>query len=200
MPKKLILTLAVFFLALCSLAYAHFFYAVKKTTAPKSEINKQVLSNTSDSFLAILPNPLITNSSTYTSVDVVLDTKSAPTLVQLEISFDRDSLTNISISEGDYFINPELSLEKTDFKNGRISYAVGGKSTNPESNIVARIYFTPVNYNALKKQTELKFLPKTSIKQNGAEIKLKEVTPGLIIINPGFFAPVASPSAIPLPS
>ncbi|HVF69233.1 MAG TPA: cohesin domain-containing protein [Xanthomonadales bacterium] len=194
MSKKLILVLVVFILALCNLAYIKFFFNQEGATYPQFSRKKVVSNQPLEASLSFLPNTLIATSSAITSAEVILETNSQPTIVQLEIAYDPTALYSVSILPGDYFIEPEIPLEKIDYKNGRISYAISGKSVNSASNRIATINFTPVNYG-IKKSTEIKFLQKTSLRQNSKVVELKYAIGATIVIKPSFFIPVATPSA-----
>ncbi len=172
-----------------------FFYTDGATNRPKRSLKKLVFNQPADAYLSITPSFLVATSSADTSVDVVLETQSQPTIIQLEIAYDPASLYNMSILPGEYFVAPVVPLEKIDYKNGRISYALSGKAINPNSKTIATIYFTPLNYG-FKKQTELKFLPKTSIKEESKLIELKSTAGAIVTISPSFFIPTATPSAI----
>lgn len=199
MSKKLILALIVLFLSLCCLGYVMFFYTSGNPERPKRSLKKLVFNQPADAYLSMTPNYFVATSSAITSVDVNLQTQSSPTIIQLEIAYDPNSLYSLSVVPGEYFVAPVIPLEKTDYKNGRISYALSGKSINPNSKTIARIYFTPLNYG-LRKQTELKFLPKTSIKEGSRLIELKDTSGANITINPSVFIPTATPSASLAPS
>ncbi len=196
MSKKLILALTILFLALCALGYVMFFYTSDNPTYSKPRLKKLIFNQPADAYLSMTPGYLVATSSATTSVEVNLQTQSSPTIIQLEIAYDPNFLYNLSVVPGEYFIAPVIPLEKTDYRNGRISYALSGKSINPNSNAVARVYFTPINYG-LRKQTELKFLPKTSIKEESKLIELKSTAGVIITINPSISIPTATPSAIP---
>ncbi len=194
MSKKLTLALVLFILALCALGYVMFFYTTDNPAYTKPNLKKLVFNQPSDALLSMMPDFLIATSSANSTVDVILETQSSPTVIQLEIAYDPGSLYSVSILPGDYFIEPAIPLEKIDYKNGRISYALSGKSINPNSKTIARINFKPINYG-FKKQTELKFLPKTSIRQGVKSVELKNMSGSIITVNPSIFIPTATPSA-----
>jgi hypothetical protein len=95
-------------------------------------------------------------------------------------------------------------LEKIDYKNGRISYAIKCPSdtenvcTNPHASTIATITFTATNYG-LQKKTNVSFLPKTSIRNDLGEVELKDSLGTTINVAPSFYAPIASPAAQTIP-
>ncbi|HUQ85705.1 MAG TPA: hypothetical protein VM077_05235 [Candidatus Limnocylindrales bacterium] len=197
MSKKLIISLIMLFLTLCALIYVVFFLNREDIKYPQLSNKRLITSAPLDATLSIQPNPTIFTASASTSVNVLVETNSSPTVIQLEIAFDPGDLYGFNILPGGYFIDPHILLEKIDYRNGRISYAVGGKSINPNSNIVAGIYFISFN-SGVAKQSALQFLPKTSIKQDAKMINLKKAKDLDIIIKPSF-VPISTPSAQPTP-
>lgn len=194
MSKKLIFTLIILFLALCALGYVIFFYTTDNPVSVRPSLKKVIFNQPADGLLSMIPQFQIATSSATASVDVILQTQSRPTVIQLEIAYEPASLYNMSIMPGDYFVAPDIPLEKIDYKNGRISFALSGQSINPGSKTVARINFTPLNYGVTK-QTELKFFPKTSVKEGSRLIELKNTTGATITIHPSFTIPFATPSS-----
>lgn len=164
--------------------------------------------STSDSSLSLIPNLLTLTSGENGTIDVVIQSKDNINLVQLEIAYDPYSLTDISIFPGNYFITPDIALEKIDYKNGRISYAVkcpskqdinaNNNCINPNANIVATIAFKTFGYSS-QRRSVLSFLPKTLIRNLSGEVNLRETIGANITIKPAFFAPIASPSGQTVP-
>lgn len=151
--------------------------------------------------LSIQPNPLVTTAGQTTSLNIILKDNFLPDAtrtVQLELGYNPSILYNVSMFPGDYFVNPEIILEKIDARNGRISYALKGKSLNKSASIAATVTFTAITYG-LRNETDLTFLPKTLIKTADKAIKLKGETDAKIIINPSFFQYTPSASASPTP-
>lgn len=194
------------FISLCALIFISF-YHVKASYTPQST-SSAIPPDKTVSILSIAPNQLSVISDENASIDIILDTTKTASLVQLEIAYDPYILANINILPGNYFIVPEIVLEKIDYKNGRISYAIKcpltqkdatqNSCTNPHTNIVATITFTATNYD-LQKKTNVSFLPKTSIRSDKGEIKLRESIGTAINVAPAFYAPIASPAAQTLP-
>lgn len=198
MSKKFILLLSILFLAITCLIYVRFFYIIASPTAPVVTL-QSAPGIQPESSIYILPNPHVINASENTSLDVMLQTNLRPTLAQIELAYDPVILSNVSVIPGDYFLSPEVVLEKIDFKNGRISYALLGisKADAAQMGKIATINFTPLNYGLLR-QTSITFLPKTSIKNGSLVIGLKNMVGTTLTVKPSFFAPVATPSAAQL--
>lgn len=206
MSKKLITILLLLFISLCSLIFITFYYT-DTSSAPqpkRSIIHTEIPTST----LSAIPNQLSITSGENASIDIVLDTSKNVSLVQLEIAYDPYALTSVNIFPGNYFIGPEIVLEKIDYKNGRISYAIKcpltkkadteNTCTNSHASIVATITFTATNYG-FQKKTDVSFLPKTSIRSDLGEIELRESIGTTIKVSPSFYTPIASPSGQALP-
>lgn len=190
MSKTLIVLLITLLITLSFFLFVKFFYF--KTFIPQSAPSKQPSRvSISEANLYFSPNYLITQATSSAQVDIVLQTNSGPNLIQLEIAFDPKVLFNVTINPGDYFINPEIALYNIDIKNGRISYGLschpyterrereGSNCINPNSNTVAAITFNTYNYGP-QKETNLSFLPKTLIRRDNEEIKLKSIQNALV--------------------
>lgn len=206
MSKKLITILLLLLISLCTLIFITFYYT-NTSSAPqpkRSIIHTEIPTST----LSVIPNQLSITSGENASIDIALDTTKNVSLVQLEIAYDPYILTSVNIFPGNYFIGPEIVLEKIDYKNGRISYAIKcplaqkddnvNTCTNPHASIIATITFTATNYG-LQKKADVSFLPKTSIRSDLGEIELKKSIGTTINVIPSFYTPVASSSGQTLP-
>lgn len=119
---------------------------------------------------AVLSFANATSSGSLDSVDVVASTGNATaTGFQLELSFDPKLISNIEITPGSFVKGWQvLPLSDTDYKNGRISYAVGvplGGNGVKGRGAIAHISFTEIG---LKGQVmSIKVLPKTMVSAQG---------------------------------
>lgn len=103
------------------------------------------------------------------SVDVLIDSAEKPVAgVQLELSYDPNALTNVSVKTptASFFgENPSVLISSVDPEQGRISYAVGISATEAEKagrGTVATITFT-VNRQSGLPSTSITFLPKSAV-------------------------------------
>src|SRR3989344_9663538 len=90
--------------------------------------------------------------------------KNKITAVQLEISYDSQVLTNVSIAPGTFLQKPVTLLNEKDEVNGRISYALGIPPSSPGiegEGIVATLSFQTKSLFIGK--TAISFLPKTFV-------------------------------------
>lgn len=107
------------------------------------------------------------------------------TAVQLEMQYDPLLLTNVTVTPGVFFQNPEILLNQVDVKTGRITYAFGISLLAEQGVIgtgtVATLNFS-VNTKALEK-TAIIFLPKTLVTAEGvSESVLKEANVGQFVV------------------
>lgn len=106
------------------------------------------------------------------------------TMIQLELNYDSQILTTISLIPGTFFPKPVSLLNKIDEKNGRISYAIGVGPNNPGvqgDGVVAILTFQ--DKSPLRKETNITFLPKTSVTAEGVnQTVLKKAASTQIVI------------------
>lgn len=138
----------------------------KKATAPSPQTTRQT---------EVTPQEVTLNFGTATSsgavdsVDVIANTGNATaTAVQLEMSFDPKMISNVSLKQGDFVKNWQVLLNKVDYANGRISYALGVplsggsvKGTGP----IATLTFTEAGVKG--QQIQIKLLPKSLVSIEG---------------------------------
>lgn len=147
-----------------------------KPTAPTIMAPKEAIEQTVLSFGL----PVATSSSTQTlnySVPINITTGSNKvTAVQLEMQYDPQVLTNVSITPGAFFKNQEILLNQTDAKTGRITYAFGVGLQ--DEGIMGQGVVAILTFNAkadVEEETAILFLPKTSVTAEGiTESVLKE--------------------------
>lgn len=103
------------------------------------------------------------------SIPIIIQTgKNFVTGVQLELFYDPQIITNVSIAQGPFFSNPVVLLNSIDSDNGRISYALG---INPQDSgkkgedIAATVTFKAKV--ASPTATSITFLPKTLVTADG---------------------------------
>lgn len=130
--------------------------------------------------IKLSPNPVILTATSAGSVDVSMDTSdNEVTAVQLEILFDPDVLTDVSIRPGTFFTSPVPLLNTVDKQEGRISYALAitpAQAPLKGSGTIATIVFSKNPASTLT-QTELKLLPRTLVAAKGiGPSVLKEAT------------------------
>lgn len=174
--RTLFLIFALFLITFVLLMMALYQPTATKTTqtvvVPKEPVAQTILSFGSPS--------VATSSSTtiknYTLPINISTGKNQVTAVQLEMQYDPKVLTNVVLAPGSFFTNPDVLLNQTDVKTGRISYAfgVGLKDSGVVGKgIVANLTFS-VKANTLEEPTIL-FLPKTLVTAKGInESVLKE--------------------------
>jgi hypothetical protein len=152
----------------------------KTTTVLKGSVIKTTLSLGD---LSVVPS---TSSSMITySVPINISTnQNKVTAVQLEIQYNPEALTDVSVATGSFFPNPDVLLNLNDTKTGRISYSfsVGltGQGVNGEGT-VANITFSANPFPL--RQTDLILLPKTLVTATGIrESVLKQINRNTLTI------------------
>ena len=114
------------------------------------------------------------------------------TAVQLELQYDPQVLTDVTVVPNQFFSNPDILLNQIDTKTGRISYALGvGLTAQGVSGkgIVANILFSAKTKTG--EGTAVLFLPKTLVTATGVSNALKQTTNGMFT----FGEKLSSPSA-----
>lgn len=113
------------------------------------------------------------------SLPILIDTGiNKVSTVQLELAFDPDVLTDVSISPAEFFENPVILINQIDEVNGRISYALSVSPSASESgknDFAARGRQGKGSLATLTFQTNLRpgttttisFLPKTQVEAEG---------------------------------
>lgn len=158
--------------------------------------------------LSFLPETLAVSSlASPSAVNVVLDAGGNEiTDVQLELTFDPDVLTSITIEPGTFFgINTPL-LNAVDQKRGRISFAIGttpSQTAKKGKGVVARITFLPIS--RMTTETKISFLTKTVVlAKDGNGSVLKASIDARILLFPSptksVPAPTKKPSITPVQS
>lgn len=118
--------------------------------------------------LSMIPSSSSAAKATYSLPIKINTNRNVVTAVQLELLYDPETLTNIAINQGDFFVNPVSLLNKIDPKNGRISYALGISPTQSGRQgigIVATLTFQAKTLTP--KPTSISFLPKTLVTAEG---------------------------------
>lgn len=154
---------------------------------------------TSENTLTLSPDSVIASAGKPTPIQVIIDSQGEiPNLIQLELAYDPAVLGTVTITPGTFFLNPQVTLNNINERNGRISYALtAGSAQKKDSTTVATIMVTP-RINAVKRETTLYFLPKTVIRTKSAENTLK-VAYGTKITLSESPSILISPSVQPLP-
>lgn len=184
MSKRFIFTVVLFIII--GLA----FIIIKTTYTQNSNLHNFASEATptpiSESTISLSPNPITTMSGKPAEADIVLEiTGKAPTLVQFEISYNPNVITNVEIVPGDLFVNPTVVLNMVNPRIGRISYAIQpskDQNLDNRSGKVALIKFIPLS--GIQHTTTLSFLPKTVIREQGEKNTLKVGYGTSVIINP----------------
>ena len=106
--------------------------------------------------------------------------------IQLEMQYDPLIITNVTVVPSSFFKNPQILLDKTDIKTGRISYAFGVGLTDEAA--VGNGVIADLNFSAkaplsgvkpgIPQQTTIMFLPKTFVIGEGiTQSVLKQALP-----------------------
>jgi Cohesin domain len=195
MSKSTIILLLILF-SVISIFFVYKNSYLKKSTVHTNPLLQATPTPESESTLTLIPGSLTIINGKRSAVDVVLDQKGyPPTLIQLEIVYDPNVLTNFQIVPGNFFTNPTVLLNTNDEKTGRISYAVKPSDqevSNKNKGIAATIFFTP-KAGVSQTETSLYFLPKSAVKIQDKINTLKSMYGTRILIGTGTVPP-ATPS------
>lgn len=138
--------------------------------------------------IKLTPNPVTLSEDNNGVVEVTMDTsENEVTAVQLEILYDPEVLTNVTIKPGTFFTSPVPLLNTIDRTEGRISYALAvtpAQAPLKGSGTVAIIEFRK-NPTSSITQTELQLLPRTLVAAKGVGPSvLREATGTTITLTP----------------
>lgn len=121
-------------------------------------------------------DPEIVTASSSSSVDVMLNAGNHKvTVVQLELSFDPQAISNISISQPTTFsffgekLDYQELFKEVDYKNGIINYAVSISLTSEAKTGIGKV--ATITYsltNSTGSPTQIKFLGKTLVTEEGS--------------------------------
>lgn len=104
--------------------------------------------------------------------------------VQLELAFDPKVLSNITVTPGPFFPKPVQLIKNIDYKNGRISYALGIQPADygvKGQGVVATVTFS---YVPTAQSTTITFLPKTIVAAEGVtQSVLRDALPATVQLN-----------------
>lgn len=129
----------------------------------------------------IMPNQI-------NSLNIILQSQSnndekTPNTIQLEIAYDPNAISNVSIQPGDFFVSPNILINTINEHSGRISYALeksANDTTQKTLGTVATISFIP-NKLFTDGYSPIKFLDKTLIRgKNGENILTSTTSANLI--------------------
>lgn len=193
--RTLFLIFALFVITIVLLLMALYQPQAPKTipaVAPKEPVAQTILS---------FGNPEIATSSSVSVTNYSLPIninsfKNKVTAIQLELQYDPQVLTNVSVVPGSFFTKPEVLLNQIDSKTGRISYAFGTGLTEPS--VVGKGIAATLTFSAkagIAQQTAIIFLPKTLVAAQGInQTVLKSTTNALFTVG---IVPSITPSTTP---
>lgn len=132
------------------------------------------------------PASLSSHLSQHT-VAVVVDSTNMVNGVQIELGYDPNTLTNVSVAPGPFFQQPATLIKSINQDDGRISYALADQMDvkgHAGHGIVALVSFD-INPGATVGQTTLVFMPKTAVTSQGIlESVLKKTTNYTLTLTP----------------
>lgn len=171
MSKKTIgLIIALFLVTLLLLALA-IFPVTQKTSV--SITPTPTVNSSAQTVLAFAPpvatkSAVASGSASYSMDANILTGKNKVNAVQIELSYDPQTLLNVDIKPGDFFIDPVVLLKNIDKTTGRISYALAAPlGTNGKSGTGT---IATLTFNSIKNTpTTIKFLPKTQVAAEGIQ-------------------------------
>lgn len=174
-PKSTLSLIAVLGIITVALLYI----ALSQTTkTPQQSVTNTPTVTTSPAhtmlFLTLAPPSLVT---------VHMDTGSnTVTAVQLELAYDPNVLTNVTVTKGTFFDQSVELFNKVDARNGRISYAIAIPPTGQPKKgqgIIATISYQRVL--GATQQTSISFLPKSKVTEEGVNPSVLQSTTDVII-------------------
>jgi hypothetical protein len=199
-PMSKISLLLIAILLIAAGIYSYIKLTPQNTTLPvvQKHISSTITPTSSDIALVMSP---VSSGPTIKVLAVISPPESKTGLVQLEIGFDPNALTAVSVLPGTYFAKPKVFLKTVNQHLGRISYALGcvqdSKNETCQKNPdqpAAIITFTR-NIFAKNTVTYVRLFPKTILKTND-NIELPFKTHDATLTLSPAIAPAASNSAL----
>ncbi len=181
-------TLITITLLFISIILATLTYLYKNTSAGIA-ITQRVLQQPtqtplSECALTISPEYKTAHVGQTESVDITIGSDgSYPTEVQLEMSYDPQALTLLQITPGNFLPNAKVLLNNIDTATGRISYVLSlppNQKPINRSGTIATINFIP---SGAKADTQILFLPKTTVYATRQTAILKQAQGADIVVS-----------------
>lgn len=175
MTSKTTILIAVLFLITCGLLYLAITttpgtkkVAPSPTPTPMSVNAKTSLSLTTASASESSPSASGSGQAKIAgyTVAVVVDSTNKVNGAQIELSYDPKALTNITLTPGTFFKQPNTLLKNIDAANGRISYALAEQVDLPGKSghgTVALISFDLTPAAKAGETTKITILPKSAV-------------------------------------
>lgn len=163
---------------------------VQTVTIPKEAIEQTVLS-----FGEPVATPSSSTNVNYSILVNIETGKNKVTAVQLELQFDPQVLTNVVVTLGSFFKNPQVLLSQIDTKTGRISYAFGIGLA--DQGVMGKGVVATLTFGAVRtpQQTSILFLPKSLVTAEGiTQSVLKQTNNIQIVVGEKTSSPSAPPA------
>ena len=189
MSKKTILLICVLVLIYLGFYSLHKMYTQKPPPVPAKILDKNIPSPgiLTQCALSITPNSIKAVTGKPSSVNVIIGSDGGyPTSIQLELAYDPKILTDISMTPGNFFPNPNVLINELDESTGRISYAIENlpqEKAAKQGGIIAVMTFTPRS-GTTAKETQITFLPKTTVLSGSRTAVIKYGYGTNILISP----------------
>lgn len=166
MTNRTTILIAILFVITCGLLYL----AITTTPAPKkaapTPTPTPISVNAKTSLSLVTASASESSKTTGYTVAVVVDSTNKVNAVQIELSYDPKVLTNVTVSPGIFFQQPNTLLKTIDTTNGRISYALAEQLDLPGKSgkrTVALISFNLAPTAKPGETTAMKLLPKSAV-------------------------------------
>ena len=166
MSKKTLLLILFLFAVTCGLLYL----ALVSTPYKKQTVSGPTpnpLSVNAHTVLTLAPASASQSSQlTQYTLAVTMNTgENVVNSVQLELAYDPQALTNVTVAPGNFFQQPNTLVSNINTTDGRISYATAEQIDLPGrqgTGVVALISFN-IAKDFTNQSTQITFLPKTAI-------------------------------------
>ena len=194
LPVRTILLIVVLFLVVVVLLFVTL-RSTQKSSSPTSSstpmTTKPVVKK--EAIIYMVPNPLYIPSNvadgktfvlTYININTGANKVSG---VQLEMQYDPKVISNVKLSPGTFFKNPNIIINTVDQQTGKITYAIGpqlGANSTAQSGIgpIAALQFTVTA--AVGQSTSFDILPTSEVASSGIPVSvLKDATGARIVIS-----------------
>ncbi|MBI4084346.1 MAG: hypothetical protein HY431_00390 [Candidatus Levybacteria bacterium] len=159
--------------------------SAKQPTQPRQTTisNQPTPTPVEHSTLSFSPNPAFLTTATTGTVDVMIATGvNEVKAVQLELSYDPEALSNVTITPGEFFPTPIVLINEIDRQTGQITYALGLRPSQvPVTGIGKAVTIRFTKAAGATGMTEIEILPKSLVTAKGVYSSVLKSATGVTI-------------------
>lgn len=165
MTNRTTILVAALFLITCGLLYVAIVTTPSQKKAGVSPTPTPISVNAKTTLSLTTATASESSHAAGYTVAVVVDTTNKVNAVQIELSFDPQKISNVTLTPGTFFQQPTTLLKTIDMTNGRISYALAEQLDLPGKSGHGTVALLSFNMTPSTKPatTSIKLLPKSAV-------------------------------------